>query len=188
VTETSPLDGYNDEHEWIVRAQAGDQAAYGQLVQRYQRLAVSVAYHQGLELADAEDVAQEAFVKAWLALPRYRESLGSWRAWLCRIAINTARDMLRRGRPVEELDEHLPDNASSPAEQVDVEAQRSAVRRALAQLPKASRAALVLREYEGLSYSEIAVALGIPIGTVMSRLNYARGLLRELLIEAGEGR
>ncbi len=188
MTGTVPLDEHNNEHEWIVRAQAGDRAAYGQLVQRYQRLAVSVAYHQGLELADAEDVAQEAFVKAWLALPRYRESLGSWRAWLCRIAINTARDMLRRGRAVEELDERLPDDASGPAEQADIETQRSAVRRALAQLPEASRAALVLREYEGLSYAEIATTLGIPIGTVMSRLNYARGHLRELLVRAGESR
>ena len=188
MTGTSPLDEHNDEHEWIVRAQAGDQAAYGQLVQRYQRLAVSVAYHQGLELADAEDVAQEAFVKAWLALPRYRESAGSWRAWLCRIAINTARDALRRARPLEELDEGLPDSSSSPAEQAEVRSRRAAVRRALARLPEASRAALVLREYEGLSYAEIAAALGIPIGTVMSRLNYARGLLRDLLVKAGEGR
>ena len=188
MTGTSPLDEHNDEHEWIVRAQAGDQAAYGQLVQRYQRLAVSVAYHQGLELADAEDAAQEAFVKAWLARQRYREGAGSWRAWLCRIAINTARDALRRARPVQELDEYWPDTASSPAEQAEVQSQRATVRRALAQLPEASRAALVLREYEGLSYAEIAAALGIPIGTVMSRLNYARGHLRELLVKAGEGR
>ena len=179
---------HNNEHEWIVRAQAGDQAAYGQLVERYQRLVVSVAYHQGLELVDAEDVAQETFVKAWLALPRYRELLGSWRAWLCRIAVNAARDALRRRRSVEDLDERLPDDASGPAEQADVEAQRAAVRRALAQVPAASRTVLVLREYEGLSYAEIAVALGIPIGTVMSRLNYARGHLRELLVRAGEGR
>jgi len=187
VTGTVLTGEHNNEHEWIARAQAGDQAAYGQLVERYQRLVVSVAYHQGLELADAEDVAQETFVKAWLALPRYQESVGSWRAWLCRIAINTARDALRRGRSVEELDERLPDDASGPAEQADIEAQRAAVRRALAQLPAASRTVLVLRQYEGLSYAEIAAALGIPIGTVMSRLNYARGHLRELLVRAGEG-
>ncbi len=187
MTGTVLTNEHDNEHEWIARAQAGDQAAYGQLVQRYQRLMVSVAYHQGLDLAEAEDVAQETFVKAWLALPRYRESLGSWRAWLCRIAINTARDALRRERPAEELDERLPDEGSGPAEQADIEAQRVSVRRALARLPASNRTVLVLREYEGLSYAEIAAALGIPIGTVMSRLSYARSHLRKLLITAGEG-
>ncbi len=177
---------HDNEHEWIARAQAGDKAAYGQLVERYQHLIVSVAYHHGLDLAEAEDAAQETFVKAWLALPRYRESAGSLRAWLCRIAINTARDVYRRKRPTQELDEHMPDRDHDPADQAEAQARRWAVRRALDQLPAASRAALVLREYEGLSYAEIAAALDIPQGTVMSRLNYARNRLRELLREAGE--
>jgi RNA polymerase sigma-70 factor (ECF subfamily) len=186
VTGTILPNEHNNEHEWIARAQAGDQTAYGQLVQRYQRLVVSVAYHQGLELAEAEDVAQETFVKAWLALPRYRESAGSWRAWLCRIAINTARDAYRRERPTEELDERALDNDYSPDDRAEAMSRRNAVRRALAQLPLASRAALALREYEGLSYAEIAEALNVPVGTVMSRLNYARSRLREILKEMGE--
>jgi RNA polymerase sigma-70 factor (ECF subfamily) len=149
-------------------------------------LVVSVAYRHGLNLAEAEDVAQETFIKAWLALPRYRESLGSLRAWLCRIAINTARDAQRRERPVQELDEHIVDGDTDPSGRVEIEAEAMAVRRALDQLPAASRAALVLREYEGLTYAEISTALGIPIGTVMSRLSFARSRLRELLIAAGE--
>ena len=177
---------HDDEREWIARAQAGDKAAYGKLVERYQRLIVSVAYHHGLDLAEAEDAAQETFIKAWLALPRYRESAGSLRAWLCRIAINTARDAHRRERPVQELNEYMPDSENNPVEQAEVKAKARAVRRALDQLPAASRAALVLREYEGLSYAEIANALGIPQGTVMSRLNYARNRLRDLLTVAGE--
>jgi RNA polymerase sigma-70 factor (ECF subfamily) len=186
VTGIALRNELDTEREWIARAQAGDKAAYGHLVQRYQRLVVSVAYRHGLDLAEAEDVAQETFVKAWLALPRYRESAGSLRAWLCRIAINTTRDVHRRERPAQELDEHMPDSDHNPADQAEAQSKRWAVRRALDQLPAASRAALVLREYEGLSYAEIADALGIPLGTVMSRLNYARSRLRELLMEAGE--
>jgi len=186
VTEIVLPGEHDKEREWIARAQAGDKAAYGQLVQRYQRLVVSVAYHHGLDLAEAEDAAQETFIKAWLALPRYRESAGSLRPWLCRIAINTARDIHRRERPVQELDEQIMDSENSPAEQAEAMAKARAVRRALNQLPAASRAALVLREYEGLSYAEIANALGIPQGTVMSRLNYARSRLRDLLTVAGE--
>jgi RNA polymerase sigma-70 factor (ECF subfamily) len=178
--------GHNVEAIWISRAQAGDQAAYGQLVQQYQRLIVSVAYRQGLNLAEAEDVAQETFVKAWLALPRYHQAAGTWRAWLCRIAINLAIDTHRRHRPQLDLDEALPDRHAGPAEEAEAAINAKLVRQALAQLPPASRAALVLSEYEGLSYAEIAAALDIPLGTVMSRLHYARCRLRELLLATGE--
>lgn len=175
----------HEEDGWICRAQAGDQAAYGQLVERYQRLIVSVGYRQGLDLAEAEDMAQETFVKAWLALPRYRPEAGTWRAWLCRIALNQAIDAHRRDRPRLALDERLADRALGPAEQAERALQGQAVRRALAQLPPASRAALILSEYQGLSYAEIATALDIPLGTVMSRLHYARTRLRQLLLAAG---
>jgi len=105
---------------------------------------------------------------------------------LCRIAINLAIDLHRRQHPSLDLDEALPDLASGPAEQLETEIQATIVRRALGQLPAASRAALILKEYADLSYAEIAAALDIPIGTVMSRLNYARQRLRDLLIATGE--
>jgi RNA polymerase sigma-70 factor (ECF subfamily) len=178
--------GHNSEAQWIVCAKAGDQSAYGQLVQTYQRLIVSVAYRQGLDVEEAQDVAQETFVKAWLALPKFQPAAGSWRAWLCRIAVNLAIDFQRRQRPQLELAETLPDRSRGPAEQAEADIQAQRVRRALAQLPPASRAALVLHEYEGLSYAEIAAALDIPLGTVMSRLHYARRCLRERLVAAGE--
>jgi RNA polymerase sigma-70 factor (ECF subfamily) len=95
-------------------------------------------------------------------------------------------DTHRRSRPTQDLDEQMLDSDSNPADQAEADARIRVVRRALAQLPSASRAALILREYEGLSYAEIAVALDIPQGTVMSRLNYARSRLRALLIETGE--
>jgi RNA polymerase sigma-70 factor, ECF subfamily len=182
----SELSRPTTETEWIKDAQAGDKAAYGQLVEHYRRLVVSVIYRQGLDLAEAEDVAQEAFVKAWLALPTYKHNLGSWKAWLCRIAINQAIDFHRRQRPKLDLDEALPDPTSGPAEQAETDSRAAWVRRALAQLPEASRAALILNEYADLSYAEIATALDIPMGTVMSRINYARRRLKELLIATGE--
>ena len=178
--------GHNAEADSIVRAQAGDKAAFGELVDQSRRLLVSVVYRQGLDWAEAEDVAQEAFVRAWLALPRYKPSVGSWRAWLCRIAINLAIDFHRRRKPQVSLDDELPDGAGGPAEQAEKRMRAQQVRQALAQLPPASRAALVLCEYEGLSYAEIAAALDIPVGTVMSRLNYARRRLRELLVARRE--
>jgi RNA polymerase sigma-70 factor (ECF subfamily) len=186
MTEMANHNGHCREAEWIALAQQGDKAAYGQLVQCYRRLVVSVVYRQGLDLVEAEDVAQEAFIRAWLALPKYQKSAGSWRAWLCRIAINLAIDLHRRERPRLDLDDEMPDYQSGPAEQAEARATARIVRQALAQLPPASRAALVLCEYEGLSYAEIAQALDIPLGTVMSRLNYARHRLRELLVETGE--
>jgi len=176
----------DDEADWISRAKAGDQEAYGKLVARYQRLLVSIGYRQGLDLVEAEDMAQETFVKAWLALPRYQPALGSWRAWLCRIALNQTIDRHRRARPQLELNDWLPDPGRGPAEQAERNLAGAAVRRALAQVPPASRAALILSEYHGLSYAEIAAALEIPVGTVMSRLHYARQRLRELLVAAGE--
>jgi RNA polymerase sigma-70 factor, ECF subfamily len=178
--------GPDPEANWITQAQKGNKAAFGHLVERYRRLVVSVAYRQGLELSAAEDVAQETFLRAWLALPQYRPAAGSWRAWLCRIAINQAIDHHRRERPHHDLDEQVPDGRAGPAEQTETRARAQMVRQALDQLPPASRAALILSEYEALSYAEIAAALDIPMGTVMSRLNYARRRLRELLMEREE--
>ncbi len=179
-------DGLDAEWEWIARAQQGDKVAYGHLVERYRRLVVSVAYRQGVDLATAEDVCQETFVRAWLALPSYQRKSGSLRAWLCRIAINLAIDSHRRERFRHDLDEQMPDAGDGPAEQSEARARARAVRGALAELPPASRAALILCEYEDLSYSEIAATLDIPIGTVMSRINYARRRLRELLAKRGD--
>ncbi|MEA3342439.1 MAG: sigma-70 family RNA polymerase sigma factor, partial [Chloroflexota bacterium] len=107
----------------------------------------------------------------------------SFRNWVYRIATNAALDVLRRERETVDVDA-LPLAASNEGPEATVEGKERSeqVRQAVLALPPASRAALVLREYEALSYQEIADALDIPIGTVMSRLNYARGRLREMLI------
>ena len=169
-----------EERALMVRSVAGDKAAFGQLALRYQRFAISIAYRMAGQSGVAEDLAQEAFIKAWKNLPRFRGEC-SFRSWLGRIVTNTTIDYLRRNAPAAELAEDEPSRAASlPALAIQAEL-REQVRRAVLSLPAQSRAALVLREYEGLSYKEIAQALDVPIGTVMSRLNYARGRLRELI-------
>ncbi len=172
------------EAELIRRSQQGDEQAFGELVQRYYRLVMSIAYRLSNDPQLAEDMAQETFLKAWQALPRFRikgEEATGFRPWLCRIAVNTTIDEMRRQRPIADLEESMISPITQPSEALDRAVDAEAVRSAIARLPERSRAALILREYEGLSYQEIAEALDIPIGTVMSRLNYARKRLREEL-------
>jgi RNA polymerase sigma-70 factor (ECF subfamily) len=133
------------------------------------------------DLQFAEEAAQEAFLRAWQRLNTYRPEF-SFRNWVFAIAANLAIDNLRREPKTVDLEATLtPAAGDSPEEQVEANLRAGRVRQSILSLPAASRAVLVLREYEGLSYREIGEMLGIPIGTVMSRLNYARSRLRELL-------
>lgn len=170
-----------DELDLIAQARRGDKRAFGELVRRHRKGVVNVVQWMCGDANMAEDAAQEAFVRAWQHLPSYRPR-SPFRNWLYRIATNAARDSLRREREMVDIDAlDLP--SSDPGSRAIVEREERAeqVRGAVLALPPASRAVLVLREYEGLSYREIADTLGIPIGTVMSRLNYARNRLREAL-------
>jgi RNA polymerase sigma-70 factor (ECF subfamily) len=129
----------------------------------------------------AEDAAQEAFVRSWQHLPNYKPR-SPFRNWLYRIAINSARDMLRRERETVDIDDlPLASPDEGPAGQFQQAEQARIVQQAVLSLPPGSREVVVLREYEGLTYREIADTLGIPVGTVMSRLNYARTSLRQTL-------
>ncbi len=129
----------------------------------------------------AEDAAQEAFIRAWQHLPSYRPR-SPFRNWVYRIATNAAVDALRRERETVDIDVlSLSNSVEGPETTLVGEERGERVLQAVLALPPASRAVLVLREYEDLSYREIADTLGIPIGTVMSRLNYARNRLRESL-------
>lgn len=129
----------------------------------------------------AEDAAQEAFIRAWKHLPNYQPR-SPFRNWVYRIANNAALDVLRRRRETVDVDEiPIASSSAGPEALLEKEERAARVRQAVLELPEASRAVLVLREYEGLSYKEIADVLGIPIGTVMSRLNYARNQLRKSL-------
>ena len=175
------------ELELIKQAQQGDRRAFGQLVRLHREGAVNVVYRMCGDADLAEEAAQEAFIRAWTNLPRYKPR-SPFRNWLYRIATNVAVDALRSQKEtvdVESVD--VPDAESGPEVLTEVRERGERVRQAVLDLPPASRAVVVLREYEDLSYKEIADTLGIPIGTVMSRLNYARTLLRQTLTPYMEG-
>ena len=172
-----------NEKELVTRAQGGDRNAFSELVRMHSQGVVNVIYRMCGNMQIAEDAAQETFIQAWLRLPSYRPQ-ASLRNWLYRIAVNAAIDMLRKEKhtlPGAVEDMNLRDSEPGPEALVTSFQQTETVQAAVLALPDASRAVLVLREFEGLSYQEIAESLEIPVGTVMSRLNYARKLLREKL-------
>ncbi|MGB8213137.1 MAG: sigma-70 family RNA polymerase sigma factor [Anaerolineales bacterium] len=167
----------------IEQAQHGDRNAFGELVRRHYPGVIQVVYRLCGNTGLAEDMAQEAFLRAWINLPTFHPQ-SSLRNWLYRIAVNAALDVLRR-KPEETLEDEAVQMIADPAagpETTLIEKERVALlQQAMQSLPEAARSVLVLREYGGLSYQEIASVLDVPIGTVMSRLNYARNRLRELL-------
>ena len=171
------------DNELMAQSLRGDHAAFGALILRYRRTAIGVAYRICGDAALAQDVAQLAFIRIWDKLPSFRPD-GNLRGWLCRITANLTIDALRRTKPTVDL-EHVPlvDQAAGPERAAVLNERAAAVRAAVLKLPIRSRAAIVLREYEGLSYKEIADTLDIPLGTVKSRLNDARRRLQAELSE-----
>jgi RNA polymerase sigma-70 factor (ECF subfamily) len=180
VTHTAASPG-EIEHDLITRAQQGDREAFGELVRFHREGVINVVYRMCGDASLAEDTAQEAFIRAWQHLANYQPR-SPFRNWLYRIAANAALDMLRREKDSVDV-ESLPLAAPGQGPEATLEAKERAarVKQAILALPPASRVVLVLREYEELSYREIADTLDIPVGTVMSRLNYARHRMRELL-------
>jgi RNA polymerase sigma-70 factor (ECF subfamily) len=177
-----------DDAELVEAAASGDGGAFDELVRRHERSIVNLARAMTGGADDAEDLAQEAFVRAWKSLRQFRRE-STFRTWLHGIALNvirTHRGRLARLRRV--LFSAPADADADPLAQVAVEDRvdrtlelRDGIDRALAQLPEELRAALVLRDVQGLEYREIADALGVPIGTVESRIFRARQRLRPLL-------
>jgi RNA polymerase sigma-70 factor (ECF subfamily) len=172
-----------NETELITRAKNGERSAFSELVCIHVQGVRNVIYRLYGDAQIAEDAAQETFIRAWLHLASYRPQT-SLRNWLYRIAVNTATDMLRKEKrilPNALEDLPLSDPQPGPEALFSQEERAALVQKAVLSLPDACRAVLVLREYEELSYHEIADALEIPVGTVMSRLNYARKLLKDKL-------
>jgi RNA polymerase sigma-70 factor (ECF subfamily) len=172
-----------NEAELVAQAQGGDRNAFSELVRIHARGVFNVVYHMSGDALVAEDAAQETFIRAWQNLASYRPQT-SLRNWLYRIAFNAGMDMLRKEKrilPNDIEDLNLRDERPDPESLASQKERTVIVQRAVMSLPDASRAVLVLREYEGMSYHEIADALDIPVGTVMSRLNYARKLLKDTL-------
>lgn len=169
--------------ELVSKAQRGDRNAFSELVRNHAQGVMNVVYRMCADTHIAEDAAQETFIRAWQNLSSYRPQT-PFRNWLYRIALNAGMDMLRKEKrilPNDIEDMHLADERPGPELLVAQQEKTTLVQQAVLSLPDASRAVLVLREYEDMSYHEIADALDIPIGTVMSRLNYARKALKEKL-------
>lgn len=167
----------------IAKAQSGNRNAYGELVRQHYPGVIKVIYRMCGDMELAQDAAQDAFIRAWLHLPTFRPGT-SLRNWLYRIAINAALDVLRRDAKIADTDIEtlpMPDPQAGPEAALLQKERAVAVRQAILALTEASRSVLVLREYGGLTYHEIAAALDIPLGTVMSRLNYARNQLKQSL-------
>lgn len=191
--------GPSDE-EAIQRVLGGDPDAFRTLVERYQGRIHRLALRVLRDEEAAKDATQEAFLKAYGALARF-QGRSSFYTWLYRLAMNQCLDAKRRdrsGRHVEWEDGGAVETGSEGLASPEVEGVafgpaaetlrgelRELLDRAVARLPDGARETLVLREVEGLSYAEIAKALDIPKGTVMSRLHYARKQLQKILAEAG---
>ena len=180
----SMIEDDNDQ-QLVQRVQKGDKSAFDLLVRKYQHRVLKLVGRFVNDAAEAEDVAQEAFLKAYRALPAFRGD-SAFYTWLYRIAINTAKNTLvsNRRRPVDfDLDLQDPEqhdrqsllkDADTPEGVLLTDEIRGVVERALEQLPDDLRTAIVLRELEGLSYEEIAEAMDCPVGTVRSRIFRAR--------------
>ena len=169
----------------VEQVQRGDRSAFDLLVRKYQHKVLKLVSRFVSDQAEAEDVAQEAFIKAYRALPSFRGE-SAFYTWLYRIAINTAKNALvsNRRRPVDfDLDLQDPEqyerqarlkDADTPEGLLLTEEIRQTVQTAMAELPEDLRTAIMLRELEGLSYEEIAERMSCPVGTVRSRIFRAR--------------
>jgi RNA polymerase sigma-70 factor (ECF subfamily) len=169
----------------VERVQRGDRRAFDLLVLRYQQRIVKLIMRYVHDPAEAQDVAQEAFIKAYRAMPAFRGD-SAFYTWLYRISINTAKNYLvaQQRRPIDyDYDLQDPDNYEVNARLRDEESPeglalqeelRQTIERTIASLPEELRTAIMLREIDGLSYEEIAQAMDCPVGTVRSRIFRAR--------------
>jgi RNA polymerase sigma-70 factor (ECF subfamily) len=179
-----------DEPRLIADCLAGDSAAFGVLVRRYQARLFNTVYRLVDNAEDAQDVVQEAFLNAYQSLDTFKGD-ALFFTWLYRIAVNTAISLKRKQRvvlrldsgrngesPLEPLD---PSDHSRPGHALEQAEEEKRVRQALSRLSPEHRAVLVMKDMEGQKYEAMAEVLQVPIGTIRSRLHRARLELRELL-------
>ena len=187
-----------DEAELISRSTQGDLDAFNRLVEQYQRPIYNLCLRMLASAEAAEDATQEAFISAYRAVHRFRGAhTGGFRAWLFRIAVNACYDEMRRrrSRPSVSLDApraetgrafDFPNPGPTLEEGVQTAELGSAIQEALSTLPSDQRLAVILCDVQGMEYAEIALVMGVSLGTVKSRLNRARARLRERLLASGE--
>lgn len=177
-----------DQEHIIARARRGDADAFEQLVEAYRNQVFRLALRMCGNEADADEVAQEAFLSAWKGLPNFRGE-SRFSTWLYQLTTHAAIDLLRREKrqaAAEDIDGiTAADDGPSPQQQAERAETRREVRSALMQLPEEYRQVLLLRFMQELSYEEIGQALKLPAGTVKSRLNRAKAQLKDILSRSG---
>ena len=175
-----------EERERVRSAQKGSEEAFTELTRKYMNKMINLAYSFTRNREAAEDLAQETFIKAYRALPRFSFK-SSFSTWLYRIAVNTAKDYLRKERSVhaDSLNQHdykfAEKDSTSPERRAGQKELSRVVQKAMEALPPKHRVILTLRDIQGMSYGEISKVLKISEGTVDSRLFRARKSLREKL-------
>jgi len=179
----------SDDIRLIEATLRGESSAFGDLVRKYQDRLYNTLVHVTGSHEDASDLAQEAFVQAFVKLDTFRRS-SAFYTWLYRIAMNRTASYYRRKKPTTSLDRARAQGGREPIEpnpgpheQLEQEERRGQVRRALARLSEEHRTVLVLREIEGCDYETIAGMLEVPVGTVRSRLYRARMQMHEQMKE-----
>ena len=181
-----------DERELIARLQKRDEAAFEELIRQYEKKVYTLCFRMCGNSEDAEEAAQDAFLALWRGIGRFRQE-SSLSTWIYRLATNACIDTLRRRKKQsgsvslddEDLFVDAVDTSPQPQETVEHREAQKLLQEGLSALPEEYRKVLILREIEGLSYTEIAEVLEISEGTVKSRLSRARLALRTVLLRRG---
>ena len=199
-TEATPAQADVSELDLVKRCQAGDTEAFDELVTRYRTRIFGMIYNMVHNEQDAWDLAQDSFLKAWKSIKRFR-GRSSFYTWIYRIVMNVTIDWLRKKqikgagtefddaiqlRQVDPASKTVPKTEALPYETMERDEIRVRIDKAIAQLSSEQRAVILMKEIEDMQYHEIAEALGCSIGTVMSRLFYARKKLQTLLRDVYE--
>ena len=176
------------EREAIEASRRGEREAFDRLVERYQRDIYRLCYRYVNDHEDANDLAQEVFLKAWRGISRFRGE-SSFSTWLYRIAVNACLNFRALRRPTtQELPEALADPVPGAVARAESDDEARRVRAAVSRLPEKQRATLILKVYHELTHEEVARILGSTVGTVKANLFHALGNLRRLMAEGADGR
>jgi len=199
-TEATPAEADVPDTTLVLQAQKGDTAAFDQLVGRYRSRVFGMIYNMVHNEQDAWDLAQDSFVKAWKSIARFRGQ-SSFYTWIYRIVMNVTIDWLRKKqvkgsgaefddavqlKDIDPASRTSPKADAMPHQRMEQKEIRARIDAAIKQLSPEHRAVILMKETEDMQYHEIAEALGCSIGTVMSRLFYARKKLQNLLRDVYE--